>query len=90
MNARTTNAILKKDGEGEGSSQSYYVLNGAKAFISGGGQSDVYVVMARTGEPGPKGISCFLVEKDMNGVSFGKPEIKLGWNNEVTEHIIKI
>ena len=80
----TTNAILKKDGEGEGSSQSYYVLNGAKAFISGGGQSDVYVVMARTGEPGPKGISCFLVEKDMNGVSFGKPEIKLGWNSQPT------
>ena len=61
-----------------------YVLNGSKAFISGGGVSDVYVVMARTGEPGPKGISCFLVEKDTEGVSFGKPEVKLGWNSQPT------
>mmetsp|Transcript_40650 Transcript_40650/g.86560 ORF Transcript_40650/g.86560 Transcript_40650/m.86560 type:complete len:418 (+) Transcript_40650:172-1425(+) len=61
-----------------------YVLNGAKAFISGGGVSDVYIVMARTGEAGPKGISCFLVEKSMAGVSFGKPEVKLGWNSQPT------
>jgi alkylation response protein AidB-like acyl-CoA dehydrogenase len=44
-----------------------YILNGSKAFISGGGRSDVYVIMARTGEPGPKGISCFVVEKGFPG-----------------------
>src|SRR3954469_2394288 len=49
----------------------HYVLDGAKAFISGGGVSDVYVVMARTGEPGPKGISCVVVEKGTAGLSYG-------------------
>ena len=74
-----TNAV--RDGEGGD-----YILNGAKAFISGGGVSDVYIVMARTGpkEMGAKGISCFLVEKDQEGVSFGKPEVKLGWNAQPT------
>ena len=61
-----------------------YVLNGAKAFISGGGVSDLYVVMARTGEPGPKGISTFLVEKGTPGLSFGAQERKLGWNSQPT------
>lgn len=62
----------------------HYVLNGSKAFISGAGVSDVYVVMVRTGEDGPKGISCLVVEKGMPGLSFGKPERKLGWNSQPT------
>ena len=64
-----------------------YVLNGSKAFISGGGASDVYVVMARTGEEGPKGISAFVVEKDMPGLSFGAQERKLGWNSQPTAQV---
>ncbi|MEZ5839926.1 MAG: acyl-CoA dehydrogenase family protein [Hyphomicrobiales bacterium] len=65
-----------------------YVLNGAKAFISGGGVSDVYVVMARTGGEGPKGISCFVVEKGAPGLSFGAQEIKLGWKSQPTAAVI--
>lgn len=61
-----------------------YVLNGAKAFISGGGTSDVYVVMARTSEGGARGISCFVVEKDTPGLSFGAQEKKLGWHSQPT------
>jgi len=61
-----------------------YVLNGAKAFISGGGVSDLYVVMARTGEPGPKGISTLVVEKGTAGLSFGAQERKMGWNSQPT------
>lgn len=61
-----------------------YVLNGAKAFISGGGTSDVYVVMARTSDDGAKGISCFVVEKDTPGLSFGAQEKKLGWHSQPT------
>src|SRR5258707_411960 len=61
-----------------------YVLNGAEAFISGGGRSDLYVTMVRTGEPGPKGISCLVVENGTNGLSFGKKEKKLGWNTQPT------
>jgi alkylation response protein AidB-like acyl-CoA dehydrogenase len=64
-----------------------YVLNGAKAFISGGGVSDVYVVMARTGGPGPKGISAFVVEKGTPGLSFGAQEKKLGWNAQPTAQV---
>ncbi|MEQ8964606.1 MAG: acyl-CoA dehydrogenase family protein [Azospirillaceae bacterium] len=65
-----------------------YVLDGAKAFISGGSTSDVYVVMARTGEAGPKGISTFVVEKDSPGLSFGQKERKLGWNSQPTAAVI--
>jgi hypothetical protein len=65
-----------------------YVLNGSKAFISGGGVSDVYIVMARTGGPGPKGISAFLVEKETPGISFGKNERKMGWNAQPTAQVI--
>lgn len=66
-----------------------YVLNGSKAFISGGGRSDVYVVMCRTGAPnsGAKGISCVLVPKDAPGLSFGKQERKLGWNSQPTAQV---
>ncbi|MBL8702519.1 MAG: acyl-CoA dehydrogenase family protein [Alphaproteobacteria bacterium] len=65
-----------------------YVLNGTKAFISGGGTSDVYIVMARTGGEGPKGISTLVVEKGTAGLSFGKNERKLGWNSQPTAMVI--
>jgi alkylation response protein AidB-like acyl-CoA dehydrogenase len=61
-----------------------YVLNGSKAFISGAGVSDLYVVMARTGAEGPKGISAILVEKGTPGLSFGALERKMGWNSQPT------
>jgi alkylation response protein AidB-like acyl-CoA dehydrogenase len=61
-----------------------YVLNGSKAFISGGSTSDLYLCMVRTGEAGPKGISCLAVEKDTPGLSFGKQEKKLGWHSQPT------
>jgi hypothetical protein len=65
-----------------------YVLDGAKAFISGGGVSDIYVVMARTGEAGPRGISCIVVEKGAKGLSFGAREKKLGWKTQPTAMVI--
>lgn len=65
-----------------------YVLNGTKQFISGGGVNDIYVVMARTGEHKSRGISCFVVEKDTPGVSFGAPEKKLGWNASPTAQVV--
>ncbi|WP_439814676.1 isobutyryl-CoA dehydrogenase [Zavarzinia sp. CC-PAN008] len=65
-----------------------YVLDGTKAFISGGGVSDVYVCMVRTGGPGPAGISCVVVEKGTPGLSFGKQEVKMGWNAQPTAQVI--
>ncbi len=65
-----------------------YRMNGQKAFISGAGASDVYVVMCRTGGEGPKGISTLVVEKDTEGLSFGKKERKLGWNSQPTRQVI--
>jgi len=65
-----------------------YILSGAKAFISGGGSSDIYVVMARTGGEGAKGISCFIVPKDAPGLSFGAQERKLGWNSQPTAAVM--
>jgi alkylation response protein AidB-like acyl-CoA dehydrogenase len=62
----------------------HYVLNGSKAFISGGGVSDLYVTMVRTGGAGADGISCIVVEKDTAGLSFGAPEKKLGWHSQPT------
>ena len=64
-----------------------YVLNGSKAFISGAGTSDIYVVMARTGGEGPKGVSTFVVEKDAPGLSFGAQERKMGWNAQPTAQV---
>src|ERR671920_2397692 len=61
-----------------------YVVSGSKAFISGGGENEIYVTMVRTGEEGPKGITCLVIEKDMNGVSFGAQEKKLGWHSQPT------
>ena len=65
-----------------------YVLDGVKQFISGAGSSDVYVVMARTGSDGPKGISAFVVPKDTPGLSFGTDEQKMGWNAQPTKQVI--
>ncbi len=68
-----------------------YVLDGVKQFISGAGASDVYVVMARTGgrdNPGPRGISAFIVEKGTPGLSFGAPEQKMGWHAQPTAQVI--
>jgi hypothetical protein len=64
-----------------------YVLNGSKAFISGAGTSDVYVVMARTGGEGAKGVSAFVVEKGWPGLSFGAQEKKMGWNAQPTAQV---
>ena len=76
--ALRTRAI--RDGE-------HYIVNGAKAFISGGGTNDVYVTMVRTGEDGPRGISCLVIDRDMPGVSFGAPERKLGWHSQPTAQV---
>ena len=78
-------ASLKTRAERDGD---HYVLNGAKAFISGGGVNEVYVVMARTGEAGARGISCFVVEKDTPGLSFGAQEKKLGWHSPPTSAVL--
>jgi alkylation response protein AidB-like acyl-CoA dehydrogenase len=78
-------ASLRTKAERDGD---HYVLNGSKAFISGGGTSDIYVVMVRTGGPGPKGISCLVVEKGTPGLSFGKKERKMGWNSQPTAQVM--
>jgi len=65
-----------------------YVLTGVKQFISGAGEAAVYVVMARTGEPGARGISAFLVPGDAEGLSFGAPEKKMGWHAQPTRQVI--
>lgn len=66
----------------------HYIVNGTKQFISGAGVNDLYVTMVRTGEDGPKGISCLVLEKGMEGLSFGAPERKLGWNASPTAQVI--
>ena len=66
----------------------HYILNGSKAFISGAGYSDLYVAMVRTGDEGANGVSCFLVEKDTPGLSFGANERKMGWNSQPTAQVI--
>ncbi|WP_033074468.1 acyl-CoA dehydrogenase family protein [Sphingopyxis sp. MWB1] len=78
-------AALKTSARREGD---HYVVNGTKQFISGAGVNDIYVTMVRTGDPGPKGISCLVIEKDMEGVSFGAKERKLGWNASPTAQVI--
>ena len=65
----------------------HYVVNGAKVFISGAGETDVLVVMLRTGGPGPKGISALLIPADAQGVSYGKKEDKMGWNAQPTRMV---
>ncbi len=64
-----------------------YVLNGTKAFISGGGYSDAYVVMCRTGEDGPKGISTVIIPDGTPGLSFGAKEDKMGWRSQPTSQV---
>jgi alkylation response protein AidB-like acyl-CoA dehydrogenase len=64
-----------------------YVVNGSKVFISGAGDTDVLVVMLRTGGPGPKGISALLIPADAEGVGYGKKEDKMGWNAQPTRMI---
>lgn len=70
----------KKDGD-------HYIISGSKSFISGAGTTDFYVVMCRTADKGPKGISCFIVEKGTPGFTFAKSESKLGWNSQPTRVI---
>ena len=65
-----------------------YVINGAKAFISGAGHSDVYVCMVRTGGEGAGGVSCVVVPRDTPGLSFGANERKMGWNAQPTAAVI--
>ena len=77
--ALKTKAVLDGD---------HYVVNGAKQFISGAGENEIYVTMVRTGEEGSKGISCLVIEKDMDGVTFGANEKKLGWHSQPTRQVI--
>lgn len=76
--AMKTSAV--KDGD-------HYVVNGSKAFISGGGENELYVTMVRTGGAGADGVSCLVIEKDMPGVSFGANERKLGWHSQPTAQV---
>ncbi len=78
--AAALSTTAKRDGDD-------YVLTGSKAFISGAGVSDIYLVMARTGGPGPKGVSAFVIERDWPGVSFGAQERKMGWNSQPTAQV---
>ncbi len=66
----------------------HYVLNGTKQFISGAGTNDVYVVMARTSDDGPRGVTCFIVEDGTPGLSFGPQERKMGWHIQPTAQVI--
>jgi len=80
-NAGSDAASLSTRAKRDGSD---YILNGSKAFISGAGFSDLYLVMARSGESGPAGVSAFVVEKGNPGISFGKSEEKMGWRAQPT------
>ncbi len=80
----TTKAIKQ---EGDDSTTSYYLLNGEKTFISGAGSTDILVVMARTGDAGPKGVSAFVVDAHSEGISYGKNEHKMGWKAQPTRTI---
>jgi alkylation response protein AidB-like acyl-CoA dehydrogenase len=79
--AASLKTSAKRDGD-------HYVLNGSKAFISGAGNSHIYVCMVRTGGPGPTGISCIVIEKGTPGLFFGKQEVKLGWHSQPTAMVI--
>ena len=81
--ALRTKAVRCSDSGGD-----HYVLDGVKQFISGAGTSDVYLVMARSGGEGPRGISAFIVEKGTPGLSFGANEEKMGWNAQPTAQVI--
>ncbi len=77
-------AALRTSAESDGD---YYVINGSKAFISGAGDTDVLVLMLRTGDAGPKGVTAVLVPADTDGISYGKNEHKMGWNAQPTRAI---
>jgi alkylation response protein AidB-like acyl-CoA dehydrogenase len=77
-------AALKTTARLEGD---HYIVNGTKQFITGGGVNDFYVTMVRTSDNGSKGISCLVIEKDQEGVSFGANEKKLGWNSSPTAQV---
>jgi alkylation response protein AidB-like acyl-CoA dehydrogenase len=66
----------------------HYILNGSKAFISGAGFSDIYLIMCRTGAYGPKGVSAIIVESGAPGLGFGKPEDKMGWRAQPTAQLM--
>ncbi|QSX34934.1 acyl-CoA dehydrogenase family protein [Shewanella avicenniae] len=83
-NAGSDAAALTTSAQQDGD---HYILNGAKVFISGAGATDVLVVMARTGDAGPKGISAFVVAANAAGVSYGKAEEKMGWNAQPTREV---
>jgi alkylation response protein AidB-like acyl-CoA dehydrogenase len=78
-------AALRTSAKRDGDS---YILNGTKQFISGGGASGLYVVMARSGGEGPNGISTFIVDGNSPGLSFGNNERKMGWNAQPTRAVI--
>ena len=65
----------------------HYIVNGSKQFISGGGANEIYVTMTRTSDDGAKGVTCLVIEKDMEGVSFGANEKKLGWHSQPTAQV---
>lgn len=81
-------AALRTKAARSGGNGSDYVLNGAKQFISGAGDTDFYVTMVRTGEDGPKGISTLVIPKDAPGLSFGAVENKMGWHMQSTRQVI--
>lgn len=78
-------AALRTRAERDGD---HYIVNGTKQFISGAGETDLYVTMLRTGEDGPKGISTLVIPKDTPGLSFGANEHKMGWNMQPTRSVI--
>ena len=80
-NSGSDAASLKTKAQKDGD---HYILNGSKAFVSGGGATDVLIVMARTGDDTPKGISAFVVPTNLEGVSYGEQEKKMGWNSQPT------
>jgi alkylation response protein AidB-like acyl-CoA dehydrogenase len=81
-------AALRTRAVRSGGNGSDYILNGTKQFISGAGDTDVYVTMVRTGEDGPKGISTIVVPRDAPGLSFGPIESKMGWHLQPTRQVI--
>jgi alkylation response protein AidB-like acyl-CoA dehydrogenase len=83
-NAGSDAAALKTSARRDGD---HYVLNGVKQFISGAGETDIYLVMARTGQDGARGISSFVLEKGMEGLSFGANEQKMGWRAQPTRQV---
>jgi alkylation response protein AidB-like acyl-CoA dehydrogenase len=87
-NSGSDAAALRTRAVRDGGNGGDYVVNGAKQFISGAGDSDVYVTMVRTGEDGPKGVSTLVIPKDAPGLSFGPVENKMGWHMQSTRQVI--